>query len=197
MSNEEKLHIEGKIAFLKYALTYLENRISIVDNKAAILIAIQAGLFAVFGWSRKLMGVGLLPPNWPFGIPLGSILDFSVTVLTGLTLLFLAQTVRPARYIFCLKSCLHRLDEDDKEKDHLMGFTKGFPAKCRKQSNEDYEKRVNNLTKSTELRNYQRQHYSALQLLQRKYKHYRWAGVLFKYMIVLAFIRLLLTLLDA
>ena len=40
-----------RVRFLKEALTYLEARIKLIDNKASIFIAVQAGLFALITYT--------------------------------------------------------------------------------------------------------------------------------------------------
>jgi hypothetical protein len=184
MNSPQASKVDQRTSFLKDALSYGEKRISLVDNKAGILALIQSGLFALFTWAKDYDKIELLPNITFSGIPSSFVLDFFVISLTFCTLLLLIQIVRPTkRILFGLRADLG----DYGTENYVMWPKNGFP-----ESPKVYGETLKSFNKRTIENNYRQAHYVALQLIKRKYKYYRWAGLLFKWMILLGFIRLLM-----
>jgi TRAP-type C4-dicarboxylate transport system permease small subunit len=97
MNSEETPRVNQRISFLKDTLTYLENRIRLVDNKASILTLIATALFALFAWAKGLDRMELLPNITSFDISSSFVLEILVFSLTICTLLLLIQVVRPTK----------------------------------------------------------------------------------------------------
>jgi hypothetical protein len=153
------------IDFLKYGITYLENRIAVVDNKASILIAVQGVFFAVFTYLIKELFLAMHQAiiNLVSYVVLGG--AFVIFILVVLALL---QTIRPSRKIFGLG-----VPFDDMEiENYIMWFGDGFPT-----TSDNYSKGVGALALPSIRRNCEKVHFITLQLVRRKYKVCGWAAV--------------------
>ena len=164
--------------FLKDALSYLEDRIKLVDNKASILIAIQGGLFALVAWVTKEVFWTKTPSIINCASYIFIAIDFIIMILT---ILLLVQTIRPGKWFFGLEVPIDKRQE----KGYVMWFEDGFPR-----SMEDYRERIDSLDQGRIRANYEKAHYTTLQLVRRKYSCYRWAVVGMKVMIVFSMIGL-------
>ena len=82
----------AKSDLLRFAISFIENRIQLVDNKASILLAIQAGFFGIMTWTIEKLFLShgtLLIPSY--------ILMIVTAVFAVVIIGFLLQTIRPSR----------------------------------------------------------------------------------------------------
>ena len=158
------------IEFLKDAYTILESRINMLDNKANILIGTQTLFFSVFSYFVKSViekEIGNTVHNLIVLVSIGEVIIFSIT------LMLLLLTLRPTWKLKMSDIKSHNMPK------YVLWFSETFPH-----SFQDYEKTVISLTKKDMLKNYQRAHFTALQLIRVKYMYYRWA-VLFSKALIL------------
>ncbi len=162
--------------FLKDAVAYLENRIGMLDTKASILIAVQALVFAVLAYT---MGEVFLKERCVL-MRIGSCISLGVAfVLFTATVFLLLQTVRPSKSCLGLHAGLCKMKVcnyvmwfvDDKDED--------FPT-----SPHEYRERIRKLNRSQIKANYEKTHYTLLQLVRRKYRSYRWAVRCMKFLVL-------------
>ena len=161
---------EELIEFLKNAYKILENRINMLDNKANILIGTQTLFFSVFSYFVKSViekKTGDKIHNLIVLASIGEVILFSVT------LMLLLLTLRPTWKLKMSGIKSHSMPK------YVLWFSETFPY-----SFQDYEKTVISLKKRDILKNYQRAHFTALQLIRAKYMYYRWA-VLFSKALIL------------
>lgn len=161
-----------RVKFLKDALSYLEARINLVDNKASILIAIQGGIFALITYVTKEFFWTATPSTINCVSYIILAIDFLIMILT---ILLLVQTIRPGKWFFGLEVPLDKM----KIEGYVMWFDNGFP-----QTADDYERRIDSLDLKRILANYKKAHHTTLQLVKKKYGYYRWATFGMKVMIV-------------
>ena len=166
------------VEFLKYAITYIEARIDLIDNKASILIAIQGGIFAIITYVIKEVFWTDTPSIFSSVGYASLILD---SILAASAILLLVQTIRPSNDIFSLKGHLNQV----KMEGYVMWPNDEFP-----QSAEDYRTKVALLDLSKIKANYENTHFIALQNVRRKLKYYRRAVFLMKLMILFSAIEI-------
>ncbi len=164
--------VKDRIDFLKYAIDYVEKRISLVDNKASCLIAIQGGFFALVTY-----GMGKILPEGS-GCWLQFVSDLNIAVgfgIMALTTLLLVGTLRPTRWLlgFWVKP-----DELGIEQPFL------WPSKEFPQSGKEYEEAASELDLEKIEKNCRNRQYVCLQLLRKKYRYYRWAIMLIKILVL-------------
>ena len=158
--------------FLKDAVTYLENRIAIVDNKASILIAVQGVFFALLTYIIKEVFLTTYQ---------SSINVVSYVVLGGafvifiLTVLLLLQTIRPSKMVFGLRVPFENMEVEN----YVMWFDDKFPT-----TPDNYSNKINTLDLSRIKENYEKVHFITLQLVRNKYGFYRWAAVGMKLLVL-------------
>lgn len=162
-----------RVRFLKDALTYLEARIKLIDNKASIFIAIQAGLFALITYTTTEL-------FWTEELSIIKSVTYAFLaadfVIMSLTILLLVQTIRPSRGLLSLEIPLDQMEMED----YVMWPQKGgFPKSAK-----DYRTRIESLDLSRIRANYERAHYITLQLIRIKYRYYRWAAFGMKCMVL-------------
>ena len=137
LTNAEKTSDEESdklvAGFLRDALSYLEDRIRLVDNKASILIAIQGGLFALVAWVTGELFWTWTPSIINRASYIFIAVDFAVMILT---ILLLVQTIRPGKWLLGLEVPLDKRQEEG----YVMWFEEGFPR-----SREDYKQRTDSL----------------------------------------------------
>jgi len=156
------------IEFLKYALSHIENRIVIVDNKASILIGVQGIFFAIFTYI--INDVFMARNQLCARIVLGG--AFAIFIIT---IVLLLQTIRPSKNILG-----SGIDLNDMEvHDYILWFDDKFPKRAA-----DYLQKTNTLDLSKIKKNYQKAHFIVLQLLRKKYKYYKWATVGMKLLVL-------------
>ncbi|WP_297519737.1 hypothetical protein [Thermococcus sp.] len=163
------------IEFLKYAHTLLENRINMLDQKANILIGTQTLFFSVFAYFVKNIIEKELQ-NKAHNFSLIRIVSIGEAIIFTITLMLLLLTLRPT---WGLKMRNIKLSKLSNGSNYVIWFSRTFP-----QSFQDYKQKVDNLTKDDILENYERAHFTALQLIRAKYKYYRWAVVFSKALIL-------------
>jgi hypothetical protein len=174
--------MNGRLDFLKYAITYSENRIALLDRKASILIAIQAALFASFTFAAKCIATGEQSAN---SRTVTQILLLAFVALTAATIILLILTIRPTKCLFALKVDVEPLLEKEKR---VMWFADDFPL-----PKENYQTRIG----SPDIQgNYEHVHFVALQLLKRKYRYYSVAILLMKVATFVAALGVLIALKD-
>ena len=172
MSNETD---ENKVDFLKYNISYLENRIRFIDNKASLLIAIQGGFLGLL----MVVFKQIFPKCHTSNIePIGYMVVGGAFLIIVITIFTLVMTIRPTKCPFSLEIDL--LPEGEVT-NHVMWFNDkdGFPN-----SVEDYNKRIDSLKALDFLDNYKRTHFILLQLIRKKYRYYRWCILLIKIVVV-------------
>jgi hypothetical protein len=159
---------EKSIEFLKYAIEHIEKRIGLIDNKASLLIAIEAALL--------VLGTFML--KWLFGedcpevgfIPCAVIL--TVLALTVFTVLWLIWAIKPTKCLFSLKVALPKV----KVERQILWPIEDFPS-----SAEGYKDAVNEFDwPKDHLENYERAHYVLAHHVKEKYKHYDLAILVMK-----------------
>lgn len=163
-----------RVKFSKDLLTYLENRINMLDNKASILIAIQGGLGALITWvTKEVFWTDTLPMIKSVSYIILAV-DFSIMFLT---ILLLTQVIRPSKKFFGLRVPLDKM----KVEGYVMWPDDGFPK-----SEEDFRIKIASLDSSKIQENYNKANYTALQLVRLKYGYYRYAASCLKIMIALS-----------
>ena len=164
--------VRDRIDFLKYAIDYIEKRISLVDNKASCLIAIQGGFFALV-----IYGMGkMFPEGCGFWSRFLSDLNIAVGFgITALTTLLLLGTLRPTIWLLGFW-----VEPETLGVEHpFLWPTKTFPK-----SGKEYERAATELDLEKIEKNCRSRHYVCLQLLRRKYSYYRWAIMLIKILVL-------------
>ena len=152
------------IDFLKYGIGYSENRISIVDNKASILIAVQTLLFGLFVFIIKEV-------FWPIDHPLiktWSYIILSIAfIIYVITVILLLLAIRPSEKYFWGKILLNGREEDV---DNYVMWLNDNNKKLREWEN--YKDKIKNFTQKEIKDNYEKTHHVSLQLAYAKYKFY-------------------------
>lgn len=170
--------------FLKHAIDRLESRISMVDNKAAILIAVSTGLTAVLTfvaekvlWGRSINAY----------VSAASYPAFAIMLLWLLVVVFLLlQTIRPTNWLL---GCGAGLSKYRPGLFSLLWPPKGFmlKRKDRPADRQDYEAALKVLPKAARA-DYEQTHFALCQLVRRKYRHYSRAVWLLKSWVLVIFI---------
>jgi len=161
MSNEN-------IDFLKANLSQLESRISLVDNKASILVAIQVGFLGLFGLLMKTVFLDNPQLDTPVALV---VFVFSTSIVV---IILLLQTIQPARMVFWYKVDLFKKKLPD---DYLMWFTE-------KKTKEEYFANVDKLNDSKILENLKLSNHIHVELLRKKYQAYRFAIFSMKILVI-------------
>lgn len=171
---------DKRIDFLKDSIAHLENRISIVDNKASILFAVVGVLLGSLTYAVK--EIFLVDSIY-------QIKSYGYIVLGGAYLLFtivallLIQTIRPAKRFFSLKVLTQKMNVGN----YVMWFDGEFPF-----TPENYLERIQQLDDEAIKKNYYKQHFVSLQLVRNKYIPYTWATIGMKLLIIWSFVGILL-----
>jgi len=168
------------IDFLKDGVSHLENRINLLDNKASIFIAIQTGLIAFFTYIIKEIFLidNTSKLNLFSHIALGvALIIFSMIVL------LLINVIRPKGFSFNLGYDFKKFEVDN----YIFWFNKKFPN-----SPEAYKEMINTLDLSKIRENYEKAHFTDLELIRNKYVFYRMAVFGMKLLILWIFICLLI-----
>ncbi|MBN1761652.1 MAG: hypothetical protein JW878_01050 [Methanomicrobia archaeon] len=162
------------IEFLKYAISYLENRISMVDRKASILIAGLGVFFTLLTYmiQGEFFTLESSDINKSIHIWLGIAFVFFI-----IDVLLLLQTIRPTKWFFCLE--LPIIDRYKNNENYVMLHRKYFPAEL-----DDYTNKINKFDLSIIKENYEKTHYITLQLVRMKYKFYNPAVLLTKLLVL-------------
>ena len=170
MNNEADKQV---IDFLKDGVAYLENRIALIDNKASILIAVQGVFFAVLTYIIKEVFLTTHQLNINVGsyVVLGG-----AFVIFILTVLLLLQTIRPSKMIVRLDIPFNKMEVEN----YIMWFDGNkFPA-----TPDSYRSKISTLDLSKIKGNYEKVHFTTLQLLRNKYRFYRWAALGMKLLVL-------------
>jgi len=164
-----------KEEFLKYAISYLERRISLIDNKAGLLIAIQGGFFVLVMFGVK----ELFSKGNQLDIPLIGYIAMLIGFLSVVvTIILLIMTIKPTKCLFSLKVDVHKTGF----KNYLMWPRDGFP-----ESADAYRDRLEVIKSGGLLeveKNYEEVHFITLQLIRHKYKYYDLAILFMKIAII-------------
>lgn len=173
MRNEENKQGKDVIDFLKYSITYLEDRIRLRDNKASILIVVQGVIFGAFTFAIKeiLLNPAISSNKLPGYKELVYIVLGVAFFLSLVTIALLIQAIRPTNRYFGLNIPVNRLEK----KHYVMWFHDKFPG-----TPEDYKKEIEALNESEIKQNYQATHFVHLQLVKRKTQSYKWAVLIMK-----------------
>lgn len=149
------------IALLKDAISYAENRINLVDGKAALMLTAVTALFAslVFAagdlpevtslWSASALVYGLLG---------------GALILGAFSVGFLLQTIRHGRFFFGIDVPIRRHDV----RPNFMWPTAPFPDTF-----EEFRAQALQITDGSRLENLAGTTYTTLQLVRLKYRNYR------------------------
>ena len=157
-----------KIEFLKFSISYIENRIKLVDTKANILLAIQIGLLGVLTWFMEnlLFSEKALPvPSW------GYVLVFLSIIFNVYIVLLLLQTLRPTKYLFSKNTVV---------KDHDTKTWTMWPQENEIFNKQEFSKRISDLTPNIILGEYENSLFAIRQLVGKKYFYYRYAVLVTK-----------------
>jgi len=149
----------AKSDLLRFAISFIENRIQIVDNKASILLAIQAGFFGIMTWTVEKLFLShgiLLIPSY--------ILVIVTAVFAVIIIGFLLQTIRPSRRYLCLYASLVELDG---KKGIIWGRSKAIL------DDKEFLQRVSELSDDEIELEYKSTLFAVQQLVDRKYASYR------------------------
>ena len=161
------------IDFLKYGITYLEKRISIIDNKASILIAAQGVFLALLTYLIK--EVFLTTDHACINVASYIVLG-GAFILFIATVLLLLQTIRPAKKIFELSIPFKKMEVEN----YIMWFDDDkFPT-----TSQDYRNKISTLDLSKIKGNYEKVHFITLQLVRNKYRFYKWAALGMKLLVL-------------
>ena len=167
--------MEAKIDFLKYAISYNEDRINKVDNKSNILIAIQAGSFAAITWViEKIFLANKIFINESY------ILLAANALLSALTICLLLQTIRPSNFfvgIFTKKSS-----------SNIKSII--WPNKLQYNFSQ-FQNQISQINENDIISEYYLTLNAVQNLVFRKYKPYRFAVALMKVQVFLVFIAII------
>jgi hypothetical protein len=172
-SDDEKDRTEeNKIQFLKYTITYLDNRVHLIDTKASLLIAIQGVFIGLLTFIFKQ----IFPKNYTSSFKTVGYLIVGVALFFLVSaIISLLMTIRPTRSLLSLR--VKMLCDKKLRRNHVMWPLEidGFPKK-----ESDYTKRIDTLDFEDIERNYKRTHFVLLQLIRMKYEYYRCSMLLMK-----------------
>lgn len=164
------MKIDEKIEFIKGALEHVESRIAIMDQKASILMAIQAGFFVLIttvikdyvGIFNNIKKTPLFIGYVSYGtLLIGLILSFFVVY-------YLILTIRPGKGLIT-----NTITDEVTGKVPVINYLFWFKNKGEYLTDEKYLHMLDNLTKEDILNNYKKSHFTGLQLLSKKYHFYR------------------------
>lgn len=160
-----KANSEVTIEFLKFSIAHLEGRIKLVEGSASIFLGILTGL-------QALVGLAVSRFFWIDG---KSILDrvslvfLTVEILCAVvTMLMLIHTIRPSRTLLGTKIQFVPMQLDP----YVFWFSDSFPG-----SAENYRAELEKISERQIFDNYQKAHFTSLQLIRDKYRFYRQAVV--------------------
>lgn len=163
--------------FFQNVVSYLENRVQMIDNRSNIFLAVALGLLVAYGYITK-----------EFFYNRGGYLFLGIHIILSLSscLLFL-QALRPSRYFFWGSAAPKQL-----ECEKYLFWPEHNPNMDRMLKNDkEFEKCIQNFTKQDIFHNYQRAIHAELKIIKSKYMFYRKAVTLFKFLIVFDIIALL------
>lgn len=152
-----------RIEFLRFAIEHVEKRIALMDQKASILMAIMGGFYVLIVALLKDF-VGLFNSGTVLWLNVLLYLFLIIgLILTFIVVYLLLMTIRPRKGIFQKDMQLERM----KIKNPIFWFSGGV-------TNLDYyESTINHLQDQDIYENLKMQHYTSLQLVERKYYYYR------------------------
>ena len=158
------------IEFLKYGIDYSENRISIVDNKASILIAVQTLLFGLFVFIMKEVFWSI---DHPLIKPASYVVLGVAFVIFVITVILLLQAICPSKRF--LQKIIPIKDKEKDIENYVMWLDK---YNISLKSWEDYREKINKFTLKEIKENYEKSHHISLQLVYNKYKFYPYANII-------------------
>ncbi|MCA1031379.1 hypothetical protein LCL95_10110 [Bacillus timonensis] len=171
MSNE-------KIEFTRGALEHAEKRIELMDQKASILMAIQAGFYVFIVTVIKdfLGGIsGITKLSKWVGIGTYAFLIISL-FFTFIVIFYLLRTIRPRKSVLKNKAPVRSTPASN----YIYWFDKNVSN-----TNQlEYNKRFDALTEEDMIENLKRAHLASLQLVELKYIFYRKAMKWMDYLIL-------------
>jgi hypothetical protein len=151
----------AKFDLLRFSISYTENRIQLVDNKAGILMAIQAGLFGIITWTVDKLFLSrdvLVIPSY--------VLMIVTAVFAVVIMGFLLQTIRPVKWFLSLYAGIRKLDGN---KGIMWGLSKSLL------DDEEFPKKMLELSDDEIELEYVSTLFAVRQLVVRKYTAYRHA----------------------
>lgn len=160
---------------LEKSIAFLENRISLVDNKCTVLIAaitLYTG-FLVFLFDS------FLPNNFNYNLK-GVVTTCNIITIGFFLFIFLSliRTLRPTKGFLTLRSSSNEFRSIDK-KGLYSWYTSKFPKDFK-----SYVKQMNKLDDTDIKNNTLKTHYILLKQVRNKYSYYRYAVHFIKIMIL-------------
>ncbi|MDG4866439.1 hypothetical protein P8631_00225 [Guyparkeria sp. 1SP6A2] len=157
----------NKAEFLKTALEYSEKRIEVIDQKASILMAIQAGYFVLVSTVAK----GVLGGDSSFDESAVAMALFYFFLIVSFSLAFfvvyfLIMTIRPGRS--------KKIDLEG-SLSCPGGYVLWFKDNGKSLTSKDYSLSVDQLSHDGMVENLKMAHFSSLSLLKKKYYYYRFS----------------------
>ena len=174
-NDAERMNDEAKSNFLREAVSHLENRIRLVDDKIGYLMGIQAGFAAVIFWViKEHLWTGTSSPiNFLISFFLVGILSLAAVVI-----FLLVQTIRPTKRILGMWTDLPRMDVED----YIL-----WPEGRSRFTAEQYKGVIKRLNWPKVRENYEKTHFALFEHTRRKYRLYRLAVFSMKLTILFGF----------
>lgn len=176
------MDLDKKIEFIKSSVEHVEKRIEVMDQKASILMAIQAGYFVLISTILKdFVGIFDVSKDTPLLVGIFYYLFLFIGFLFSFYIVYyLIMTIRPGEGII-----QNRMTEEVTGKIPVSNYIFWFKNKGKYLTDDEYLNIVESLTEDDILDNYKKTHFTGLQLLSKKYAFYRKAIKAMNYFIVL------------
>jgi len=163
--------------FFQNVLSYLENRVQMVDNRSNIFLALVIGLLVAYGYITR-----------EFFFNTGRYVFLGVhTILSLSSCLLFLQTIRPSRYFFWGRAAPEQLACEK----YLFWPEHNPNIERMLKNDEEFKKCFQSFTSQDIFDNYQRAVNAELKIVRAKYRFYRNAVMLLKLLIVLDIIALM------
>lgn len=168
----------NKEELLQYSISYIENRIQLVDSKANMLIAIQGGIFGAVTWVIDKLFLS----GGEFKI-LSQLLIAATAVFSGMIIINLLQTIRPTKRFFSNQTNAGAASmKNDAVKVGIM-----WPANSASLSKEAFDELLDNVDEKTATHEFKTSLFVSRRLVFKKYHFYRRAVWLLKIEVALMF----------
>lgn len=149
--------------FLKYAISHVEQRIQLIDNKAGLLMGIQGGFFVLVMFTFKELFSKGDKGSLGAGVYVAILIAFVSAVWA---IMLLVMTIKPVKKFCDLEV---KVEEGDCE-NYVMWKRHGFP-----ESADEYRERLEVVKAGAPLeveKNYEEVYFVKLQIIKRKYRYY-------------------------
>ncbi|WP_456277490.1 hypothetical protein [Bacillus sp. AK128] len=176
------MDFDKKIEFIRSSVEHVEKRIEVMDQKASILMAIQAGYFILITTLLKDF-VGIFNVTQQTSLLIGIFsyaFLFASFLFSFYIVYYLIMTIRPGEGII-----QNKITEEVTGKIPVANYIFWFKNKGKYLTDEEYLHIVDNLSDQDVLDNYKKTHFTGLQLLSKKYAFYRQAIKAMNYFIIL------------